>query len=214
MNLKILYYILITASLLILLLNRQRLDRRLYLFIPLLIFALLPECSRDLLGEGHWLHQLTFALYSPIEYFILCLVIASYLKNQKVRKVIYYSIPVFIIISLVIQIWLKPMGNFYKYLDMQIEHPLLCIWTLVYFFQLASDKKELSFKENPMFWISIGHLFFYSASTFSYGFGSYLAHIGNEEFSDIVNWISKIFNLVLYLFYTIAFISPCWIRKY
>lgn len=106
------------------------------------------------------------------------------------------------------------MGNFYKYLDMQIEHPLLCIWTLVYFFQLASDKKELSFKENPMFWISIGHLFFYSTSTFSYGFGSYLAHIGNEEFSDIVNWISKIFNLVLYLFYTIAFISPCWIRKY
>jgi hypothetical protein len=211
---KILYYALITASLLILLFNRQRLDRRLYLFIPLLIFALLPDGTGDLLGPNHWLTNLTFTIYSPVEYLLLCIIIASYLKNRWIKKIIYYSIPLFAVFSVIVQVWLKPLGFFYKYLDVLVEDPLLCLWTLFYFFQFAADEDEVSFKDNPMFWISIGNLLFYSASTFSYGFGGYLAHLGNAEYADIVFWIGRIFNLVLYLFYIIAFTSTIWKRKF
>lgn len=214
MVIKLFYYLLITASLSILLLNRQRIDRRLYLFIPLLILALLPDGANDVLGEKHWFSNFAFIIYTPLEYLLLCIIIASYLHSKTIRKFIYISIPVFIVISLVDQLWLKKNGNyFYQYLDALIENPLVCVWTLFYFFQLAADDKELSFKNNPMFWICIGNLLFYSASTFSYGFGGYLAHPGNRKYADIVNWIGRIFNIVMYTFYIIAFSCTWKMRK-
>ncbi|MFN8242774.1 MAG: hypothetical protein U0X40_01865 [Ferruginibacter sp.] len=181
--------------------------------MPLLILALLSDGATDLLGSDHWFRNFVFIIYTPLEYLLLCLIIASYLHNKTIRKIIYISIPVFIIISLVDQLWLKEKGSyFYDYLDVLIENPLICVWTLFYFFQLASDNNELSFRNNPMFWVCLGNLLFYSATSFSYGFGGYLKHIGNKEYADIVDFIGKVFNLLLYFFYIIAF-SCTWTRK-
>jgi hypothetical protein len=210
---KTIYYLLITASLLALLLNRRRLDRRLYLFIPLLLLALVPDGLKDVLGEQHWLQNFFFSIYTPVEYTLLCLVLISYLKKKRLRMVIYISIPVFILVSLSVQLWLKQGDSFFEYLDILIESPLLCTWTLLYFFQLAADKDETGVVRNPMFWIAIGNLIFFSSSIFSYGFGGYLEYVAYEKkYIDFVYNLGRYANLLLYIFYIIAFSLP-WMKR-
>lgn len=204
---KILYYILIAAALLTLLVNLRRLDRRLHLFIPLLILALLPDSTQDILGRNSWAHDFLFSIYTPLEYLLLSLIIASFLHNRITKNIIYATIPLVILISVYVQGWLKQKGMFYAYLDILVASPLLTIWSLLYFFQLAADKQETQVNKNPMFWISLGNLLFYSGSTFSYSFGGYLQQTGAADVTkEFVYGIGRIFNLVLYIFYIIGFL--------
>lgn len=205
--LKILYYILITASLLALFINRKRLDRRLYLFFPLLLLALATELTGDYFPTLNRLHDFLFSIYTPLEYLLLCLIITSFLKNRTTKLIIYATLPLVTVISVYVQVWLKQRGMFYAYLDILVASPLLTIWSLLYFFQLAADKQETQVGKNPMFWISLGNLLFYSGSTFSYSFGGYLQQAGATEVTkEFVYNIARIFNLVLYIFYIIAFL--------
>lgn len=212
---KILYYIILAASLLALLLNRKRLDRRLLLFIPLQLFALCTELSNEVFGKGHWLYDFLFSIYTPVEYLIICVVLISFLENKRLRRIIYYSIFVFIPVSLFVQIELKPLGDFYEYLDVLVEAPLLSLWTLLFFLQFAyANNEKVLLRHAPMFWISIGNLLFFSVSAFGYGFGKYLKYKGYTDYEEALMTIIHIFNMMQYLFFLIAFTIPNWKRKY
>lgn len=212
---KILYYIILAASLLALLLNRKRLDRRLLLFIPLQVFSLFTELSGDVLPENDHLHNFLFSIYTPVEYLIICLVLISFLENKKLRRIIYYSIFIFIPFSLFVQIELKSLGEFYKYLDVLAEAPLLSLWTILFFLHFAyANNEKVLLKHAPMFWISIGNLLFFSVSAFGYGFGKYLKYKGYNNYAEALMTIIHIFNMMQYLFFLIAFTIPNWKRKY
>jgi hypothetical protein len=211
---KELYYLLMAASLLALLVNRRRLDRRLFLFAPLLLLALLSDGSADIFGNEHWLHNFIFTIYTPVEYGLLSIITASFLQNEAWKKAIYYSIPVFAIASIGIQVWLKPLGSFYTYLDASIGAPLLCLWTLLFFVELSADRNITPFVRNPLFWIATGNLLFYSVSAFSYSFRGYLKENGSADYVEILDWVTRMGNLLLYFFYLIAFSLPWATRKY
>lgn len=210
---KLLYFILMAASLAALLLNRRQLDKRLHLLIPLLALALLPDGLKVLLGAGHWLRDFCFTIYTPIEFVIICVIYSRYIKNPAWRKVMRISAVIFVPLALYIQIWLRPAEGFYKYMDVLTASPLLCTFTLLLFFQLATENTESKVFMQPVFWVIVANLVYYSCSCFSYGFGSYLNHIKSDK--EIVLRIykfAKYANLVLYGLYLFAFSLP-WIRK-
>jgi hypothetical protein len=106
---------------------------------------------------------------------------------------------------------LVPRSESYKYLDLMIESPFLCAWTILYLFETVKQEEEFEVTRNPMFWISLGNLLFFSGSFFSYGFGSYLAAKGNTHAADIIFWIARVLNILLYILYFIGFL--CLRRK-
>jgi hypothetical protein len=152
------------------------------------------------------LAQFLFSIYTPAEYLLLCCFITSILRSKNKKKIIYISIPFFIVLSFIVQFKVESTNYFYKYLDVLVEAPLMLTWTLFYFFQLFSDEENFHFTSNPLFWISVGNLLFFSASFFSYGFGSYFQNLKQNDFSEAVRWIARTLNILLYIFYIIGFL--------
>jgi hypothetical protein len=210
---KTFYLLLIALALLILLINKRQLNKRLYLFIPLLVMALLSDGMNSWLGDGHWLSRLFFILYTPVEYTLQSLIICSYLKDAGRKKMVMRSIPIFVLAALLVQLWLKNVDDFYTYMDVLIQAPLVCAWSLLYITELAHDGQDISYRNNPMFIISFAHLLFYSVGIFAYGFGSYFMDEGNLEYTRLVFGIGKVFNLVLYALYITAFATPWMTRQ-
>lgn len=204
--LETLYYLLVFASLLILIFRRKKLDKRVQIFIPLLLLSLAVEGARFTLTNDHPIPKFLFSIYTPIEYFLLSLFAISILNSNLIKKMIWGTIPVFVVLSLFVQFKMESSNYFYKYLDVLIEAPLVLTWTLLYVFQLFSDEKTFHFKSNPVFWISMGNLLFFSGSFFSYGFGSYLHNAGQYNLSEAIFWIERVLNIFLYIIYVIGFL--------
>ena len=176
--------------------------RRYVLFIPLLALSLAVEITREFVSEevAHY-----FNFFIAIEYTLLALIISNFMHTASKRQVIRASI--FVLVPLLILIQLLLAGNpAYKYLDLMIESPFLCAWTILYLFETVKQEEEFEVTKNPMFWISLGNLLFFSGSFFSYGFGSYLEYKGNNHLADIIFWIARILNLLLYILYFIGFL--------
>ena len=203
---EVLYYILITVSLVSLIYNLKNLPDEFRLFIPLLLLSLTVEGTRFILPDRHSLSIFLFSIYTPVEYVLISLIIISFLSSVRKRKIIWISIPFFIFFSFYAQFGIKNSGVFYRYLDVLIESPLIFTWTLFYFFQLFSDEVNFYFRSNPRFWISAGNLLFFSGSFFSYGFGAYLHNTNRSNLAETVFWIERILNIFLYIFYIIGFL--------
>lgn len=209
---EVFYYILVIISFAILLLTKGA-NKQLKLFIPLLLLTLIVEGARFILSKDNLVAVSLFSIYTPTEYLLLSLFAASIIKPSYKRTIIYFSIPFFVIISLVLQFKVDSPNYFYKYLDVLIEAPLMLMWSLFYIFQLFTDEETFHFKSNPFFWISVGNLLFFAGSFFSYGFGSYLHNMEQYKLADAIFWIARILNIVLYIFYNIGFLCFYSLQK-
>ncbi|HEY0676705.1 MAG TPA: hypothetical protein VGD17_00410 [Chitinophagaceae bacterium] len=184
-------------------------QKKYVLFIPLLAISLVTELARDFIrpqypGLEPWLD-----LYVVIEYIILSYIISMFLisrsKKMLIRASIFILTPIFLI-----NIFGEPLLDV-KYLNHLISAPFLCVWTIFYLFEIANTDEEFDIKKNPMFWISLGNLLFFSGSFFSYGFGGYLAEKGNDDLADTILWIARSLNILLYILYITGFL--CLKRK-
>lgn len=177
--------------------------RQYMLFIPLLALSLAVEVIREFLTENEK-HYLTF--FIAVEYTLLALIISNFIHSAAKRLIIRASIFVLVPLFVFIQIVLVPKSESYKYMDLLIESPFLCAWTILYLFETVKQEEEFEVTRNPMFWISLGNLLFFSGSFFSYGFGSYLQYKDNKHLADIIFWIARVLNVLLYILYFIGFL--------
>ncbi|HYF32642.1 MAG TPA: hypothetical protein VD993_16065 [Chitinophagaceae bacterium] len=146
------------------------------------------------------------AYYTIVEYALLSYIISNFIQSFRKRLVIRSSILVLIPLFIVIELTIADKSLTYKYLTLLIESPFVCVWTILYLFETAKQDHEFEITRNPMFWISLGNLLFYSGSFFSYGFGSYLNSKGNEDMANTLLWIARILNILLYILYFIGFL--------
>jgi hypothetical protein len=209
--LRSLYLILLSSCFVAIIIRHKKLPKPFELFIPLLTLSLAVELIRFFLDENNSISSFFFSIYTPFEYSILSSFYFCVIKNIKVRYSILISIPIFIAISVYIQFFIQTQNFFYKYLDVLVQSPLICLWSLCVLFQISVDESEMYIKGNPVFWMAFGNLIFFSGSLFSYGFGSYFLNLKHKDFSDAIFFFAKILNLILYVFYIISF--TCSIRR-
>ena len=181
-------------------------DRRYILFIPLIAFSLGIEIVRALIEKESKLHNPILLTIVIVEYLLLSLIITNFLKSSLKRNVILSSIIILIPVFVIVHLTLIDKGGAYKYFNNMIVGVFICIWTILYLFESAKLNDEFEITKNPMFWISLGNLLFYSGSFFSYGFGSYMVSNGNSELGDTIFWIARILNILLYILYFIGFL--------
>jgi len=209
--LRSLYLILLSTCFVIIILRYNKLPKPFKLFIPLLSLGLAVELIRFLLDIENPVSVFFFSIYTPFEYSILSFFYFWIIRNIKIKNAILISIPVFIAVSVYIQFFIHAQNFFYYYLDVLIESPLVCAWSLCVLFQISVDESEIYVRNNPVFWMTFGNLIFFSGSLFSYGFGSYFLNLKHKDFSEAIFFFAKILNLILYVFYIISF--TCSIRR-
>ena len=180
------------------------------LFIPLLAAGLAYEILNDTLPETIEIDKVKdsyiAALYIALEYSFLSLIISNFIRSRWKKQLIRYSILVLVPIFVLIRFTVALTCRTYEYLDIMIEAPFLCLWTIFYLFETALHDEEFEIASNPMFWISLGNLLFFSGSFFSYGFGSYMAANKDYDTAEKLYWIARGLNILLYILYFIGFL--------
>jgi len=144
-----------------------------------------------------------YHIYILIEYSLLCYFFQLNTKNSSLRKIIKYSIPLFIITSTAISIF----TGYYIYPghNLNLAGFLIIIWTTITLFNIE-PQENLSLFHLPLFWISIGVLTYYSGSFFFNGVYQYFIENNSELAKGLNGWINKGLNYVLYTCFSIAFI--------
>jgi hypothetical protein len=196
--LKIVYYGIMAIALLA---SFHGYNRKGYvLFIPLLALSLAVEILRPF-----YPYLNIFKLFISVEYTLLSLIISTFINSSTKRLIIRSSIFILVPIFIFIELYLADQSRSYKYLDLMIGAPFLCVWTILYLFETVKQEEDFEVTRNPMFWISLGNLLFFSGSFFSYGFGSYLAYKGSD-LAETIFWIARVLNILLYILYFIGFL--------
>lgn len=179
-------------------------DSRYVLFIPLLGLSLSVELVKYFFLDDKTKDHFD-SLFIAIEYSLLANIIANFIVSETKRKIIRISPLIVVPVFLIVHFTIFTQNHFYSFVNLMIAAPLLCIWTIIYMFEVVKQEEELEIFRNPMFWISLANLLFFSGSFFSYGFGNYMLYKGEEDIAKAIFWIARILNILLYILYFIGF---------
>jgi hypothetical protein len=210
---KMIYYGLLGICLAALLLNARRLNKMYYWFIPLIIFAITVQVFEEVLKHNqiHG-HSFVFHIYQPVEYSLLALFYYSVLQNHFVKKMVLLSV----LFVLAFSIFYYSYGNgvFFggDFSDFCVSAFLICIWVVVFFFELIRSDENFKLANYPAFWINAANLLFYGGCLLVMGAYYYL-NSTNPVLANQLLKINHFLNLVLYCMYFIAFIQPLSWKK-
>lgn len=144
----------------------------------------------------HYLTPLQFSLFSYIFYLIL--------EDSRSRKIILYSIPLYLLISFLLTLQVQGFSEYNSY-ALSLKNLLLTIWVLLYYRETFTSLKVVRLTRDPMFWISTGLLFYSLGSFFVDGLMHYV--LGESfEMANALFYISIFLGYLLHGTFFIALI--------
>lgn len=184
-------------------------NKRIKLLTVLLFFSILTEVLVEYTGkEGN--HFYLYQVFSLIEYTIVTILIRYDIHTGWIRKLILFSIPLFLILSGFIFLEIQMISE-YPSIVGTIENSLLSIWALIGLFSI--DPKETTpILKRMSFWFCLAFLIYYSGTIAVNGAYNYLLKNKSQEAKLLYSVINSIFNYLLYGLITIGIIYPEWKR--
>ncbi|MFT4660799.1 MAG: hypothetical protein ACI8XB_001067 [Patiriisocius sp.] len=198
------YYTIVITSIVSLLVNKSRLDTKLFLyFFLLLLSVIIVETPKLLFWEQ--LDIILHQFYDPIELTLLGLIYGHVLRNRVVKK----SIPFLIVTSwlfLIFELWL-PVTESVKLLIDLFSYLVIITFSLLYFIESFSPPfAKTTIYKNAFFWINCGNLFFYAGTLLHGTLRDVMPNMTPDQ-QLIMDYISAVFNQTLYLLYLVGFNS-------
>jgi len=144
-----------------------------------------------------------------IEYSLLVLYLRLAINIKKVGRIIIFTIPVFVILSLLVSHFFYHFQDF-PGINICTEGFLLFIFCVVLLFNLDVVEDESIFS-NPDLWIALGILIFEGGTFFYNGVYTKLLSIDADKAMELFGLINKPLNLCLYSFINIGLV--CLIKK-
>ena len=140
-------------------------------------------------------------IYTIFDFILLTLIFKPVL-NQKMVNALLFIFPLFAVIN---SIFFEQLITF-NVLNRSISAFLIMLYALSFFTKALKEMKILQLEKTPLFWISIGALFYNAASFFIFLFSKDLVPFKSLWFTYF--GVHSIFTILLYIFYSIAL----WIR--
>lgn len=104
-----------------------------------------------------------FHIYTPLEYTLLALLYSKALSNRMAKRVAGWSIPLFAGLSVLFSLYLQKTEDNNSLMTM-IESLLLILWSLIYLLEVLLLQQVQRLQVYPLFWISVGILFYFAGS--------------------------------------------------
>jgi len=186
-------------------------DKALYLFPFLLSAALLSDLVATVLKYFGFNYFFLYHIYLPIEYSLLAYYFYLTIRNVRVKRAILYSIPMFIVFSLMFSLEVVLISK-YPNFQTNIECLLLVVWATIAIFTIEV-KEDVSILSLPVFWICVAILI-YQCGIFTFtGMFNYLLKSKSDLFERLRSY-HIVFNCILYTLYSIAFICSHRTKRY
>jgi hypothetical protein len=201
--LKIIYYGLFGANLIALLFRGRSLERRHVPFIPLCLLALVTQLIAEPFKGTTYGQSFLFHLYVPLEYMLLCIYYSLLFGRKKITVALIVSALLLVAFNTVF-FYTTPRFWLSDYADLVTESLFVTLCVVGFFISLFRSDDQVNLARYPDFWINTGNLFFYASGVFVMGLDHTLRK-QNPTLADGLIKINNYLNLLLYLFYLIAF---------
>jgi hypothetical protein len=172
---------------------------RAYLILAVLVWlgTIISLLARFIGGVLHQPNLYLLHFYTIADFILLSLIFKPVLPGY-LSRFLLYGFPVFAAINSIFFEQLKTENV----LNRSISALILMFYALSFFTKTLREMKILKLEQEPLFWISIGVLFYNAASFFIFLFSHYITVIPNLWYTYF--GIHAIFSIILYIFYTIA----------
>jgi hypothetical protein len=120
-----------------------------------------------------------FHIFTPLEYTVLSLLYSHVISDVRIRKVIRTSIPLFLLLSLLLSIFIQGYKSNNSY-TVILECILLILWSLFFLREILLLQQVTALHRFGLFWISVGILFLFTGSLIIEGMLNYLINHSME----------------------------------
>jgi hypothetical protein len=147
-----------------------------------------------------------FHIATPLEYSVLALLYRSVIVNGMVKKIIAFSIPLFIVVSIASSIFLQPLTT--NNSNTIILASVIIVFLTLFFLRETLLLQQVTvLHQFPMFWVSVGILFYYTGNLIIEGMLNYMI-THSMELARRTFMIGYIFKYLLFILFIIgAFFS-------
>ncbi|HEY0271599.1 MAG TPA: hypothetical protein VGC22_00385, partial [Chitinophaga sp.] len=114
-----------------------------------------------------------FHVFTPLEYALLAFLYARSFHSRLLRALAGISIPVFGITAALLTVFVQPVTTNNSYACI-LESLLLILWVLCFLGEVLLQQQVTLLYRYPLFWISVGLLFYFTGSLLTEGLLSYL----------------------------------------
>lgn len=181
-------------------------EARFIILSVLLSLSIITEITVDNLKSFGKDHRLIYHVYIPIEYFLLALFFSKQNIIKHAKNAILISIPIFVLISLFISIFVIAPPQF-PGLQFNIEGLFLIVVSLFILLTVELDSLK-PFYQFSIFWICSGVILFHAGLFLFNGAYNYLLSNETREAKRLHILINTTLQYLLYLFWIIGFLCP------
>jgi len=179
----------------------KHLSKELKVLSYYLYLSAISEITAQILASYFSNNLPVFHVYTIAEFFLLGYIYHLILKDN-LKNLVLYIIAGFTIFSIINSLFIQKITEFNTYAR-TVENILLILLSIIYFYTVLKDLKIKRLSKEPMIWINMGVLFYFSCSLFLFIFSNILLNL-SMKINDVMWFVHGIFNLTLYLFITIA----------
>lgn len=207
---RIIYFIFMLICFLLSLVASKKRDKTLVVFPIVIFISILTEFLVIKLNSRHLNYNFIYHIYVPIEYVLLSLYFVFNTKSTSTKKIIIYSIPVYLILCLILSL----QTSFQKHPGIQInlEGLLLITWSVITLFSIEV-KINTVITSLSIFWICVALLIYHSGIFTFTGIYNYIIEKKTLLGSKLSFFIIQMSNYLLYICLSIAFICSLRTKK-
>ena len=198
------YFGLLIITLIVYIIALQKNERHTKYVIMLLALWLLT--SAIAIGLTYYAgiknNLLIFHIATPLEFLIISLFYRDAFVNTTAKKIIAFSIPVFILLSIIFSVFIQtPLFN-NSYI-LILESTVMIIFSLAFLREVMLLQQVMVLHRFPMFWISVGILFCYTGNLITEGMLNYMTK-HSMELALRTYRFSFIFKYLLFILFIIG----------
>lgn len=162
-------------------------------------------------SNGSTSYPFYYHLYIPVEYLLLAFFYYYNFERNWVKKSILFSIPLFIVICFYLTKYSSSEGE-YPTMQFNLEGIVLIILSVSNLFSLRAEEDSIIYKQ-PLFWIDIALLLFYTGNFFLMGSYNQLISSNPDLAKQYFKFINNSLNYSLYILFIVAFICSRQVKK-
>ena len=180
----------------------RRLDRPLRILVGMFVLAACTEAAAHYLAHGAsnlWLVH----LWTPIEFTLTILAFACWQQSDRVRRILHWAIPAFLLLVVMNKIFLESFNNFDNY-SRPIGSMVLAA-VAVFTFQRMIVEPGDSLIRDPRFWVSSAVLIYHAGTLTLFTLGRMMLSENMEAFRDIY-MVHSVINILTCLLFAGGFL--------
>lgn len=198
----IIYHAVMLLGIIIGILRFKKINNSSKFFLLLLLITLLTEITAYYFAVKYSDNRFIYNLFNLVQFLLIC---AAFYIDYNSKKIVALFL-LFIAFICFNSIFYQPFLSSSNSNGFLVEQLFIMVLFFNYLVTYFKNTEQDSLQQYPLFWIGLGLLIFSVTSIIAFGF-DYITEEGS--FWDKISvWVKRISNYLLYLSFTIAFLSP------